>query len=244
MKLSEVSIENNHKLLLYGDPGEGKTVFSTSFPGPTMLLDFDGKADSAALFYKDKPAVLDGVEVMNLASNMYEDPMQELNLFIDKELIPQQRAGEMKYKTIIVDSITTFSRAVLAHIIRTNPKIKRTESRQGVQPGLQDYGILKREFGKLIPGLLSLPCNIIFTAHLDAQKDDTTGELIRGPIMDGAFSAQLPIYFKEVWRIYAEKGTRMAQTQSNYKYKCRSQIPGLPDPLDITQGYKALEKYL
>lgn len=244
MKLSEVTKENNFKLLVIAEPGVGKTVLSASFPGPILLLDFDGKADSAAAYYKDNKELLDNVEVEDLSAAMTGDPIVRLNQIVDKQLIPQQRAGKMEYKTIILDSITTFSRSVLSHIVKTNPGIKRVPSAQGVQPGMQDYGILRREFQKLIPGLLSLPCNIIMTAHVDAKKDDLTGEISRGPVMDGSFSQELAVYFKEVWVLTADKGKKIAQTQSNFKYKCRSQIPGLPEKFDVTEGYKAIEKYL
>jgi phage nucleotide-binding protein len=242
-KLSEIKTEGKMKLLLYGDAGEGKTCFATSFPGPTLLLDFDGKADSAALFHRGKP-VLDNIDVMELAANMVDDPIDAMNKLIDQQLVPAQKTGEMKYKTIILDSITTFSTACLAHIIKTNPGIKRVPCKQGVQPGMQDYGILKREFQKLVPGILSLDCNIIMTAHISVTKDDLTGQIVRGPIMDGSFSDMLPIYFKEVWKLGVDKEKRVAQTQTDFKYKCRSQIPGLPNPFDITAGYSALEKYL
>lgn len=242
-KLSEVKTTNQFKLLIMGEPGEGKTVLACSFPGPALLLDFDGKADSAASFYKGQDLV-NHIDVEELNASLVDDPIQKLNEIIDKKLIPQQREGKLEYKTIILDSVTTFSRAVLNHIVKTNPGIKRVASKQGVQPGMQDYGILRREFAKLIPGLLSLPCNIVMTAHIDAKKDDLTGEISRGPVMDGSFSQELGIYFKEVWVLSTEKGKRMAQTQSNFKFKCRSQIKGLPEKLDVTEGYKAIETYL
>ena len=242
-KLSEIKTENNFKLLVMGEPGVGKTVLACSFPGPTLLLDFDDKADSAAQFYKGQD-FLNQIDVEQLGANLLDDPIQRLNEIVDKTLIPQQRASKMEYQTIILDSITTFSRAVLNHIVKTNPGIKRVTSKQGVQPGMQDYGILRREFAKLIPGLLSLPCNIVMTAHIDAKKDDLTGEISRGPVMDGSFSQELAIYFKEVWVLNVEKGKRIAQTQSDYKYKCRSQIKGLPEKFDVTEGYKAVEPYL
>jgi len=243
-KLSEIKTEGKMKLLFVGEAGVRKTCTATGFPGPTLLLDFDGKADSAALFHKGK-ALLNDINVMELAANLTTDPMEVLNKFIDTSLIPQQNEGKLAYKTIILDSITTFSTACLKHIVKTNPGIKRVTCKQGVQPGMQDYGILKREFQKLIPGLLSLDCNIIMTAHINTVKDELTGQLIRGPIMDGSFSEQLPIYFKEVWHLSVDdKGRTIAQTQSDFKYKCRSQIPGLPKMFDITDGYKAIEKYL
>lgn len=243
-KLSEIETSGEFKLLILGEPGVGKTILATSFPGPTLVLDFDKKVDSAALFYKSNPEILNNIEVEDLSPSLTHDPIEELNKIIDNKLIPQQRTGKMEYKTIILDSITTFSRATLNHIVKTNPGIKRVTTKQGVQPGIQDYGILRREFAKLIPGILSLPCNIIMTAHVNVTKDDITGEIVRGPVMDGSFSQELAVYFKEVWMLNVDKGKRLAQTQSDYKYKCRSQIPGLPNPLDITNGYKEIEKYL
>lgn len=243
-KLGEIKTEGNQKLLLMGNPGVGKTVFAASFPGPVLLLDFDSKADSAALFYRDKPELLDQVTVEELGSSLIANPIVELNRILTEELIPQQRAGQMKYGTIILDSITTFSRATLEHIIKTNPGIKRNHTKQGVMPGMQDYGILRREFAKLIPGILSLPCNVIMTAHISTTKDGITEEIVRGPVMDGSFSQELAVYFKEVWVIAVEKEKHIAHTRSNYKYTCRSQIKGLPNPFDITSGYSALQPYI
>jgi hypothetical protein len=244
MKLSELKTEGNFKGLFIGPPGNRKTCTATSFPYPILLLDFDNKADSAALFYKEDKPRLEGIDVRQLGDNLTKDPMVEMNSIIEKELIPMQKSGDFAYKTIIIDSITTFSSAVLKHIVQTNPGIKRNATKQGVQPCLQDYGILKREFARLIPGILSLPCNIIMTAHVDVTKDELTGAIQRRPLMDGAFSAQLPIYFKEVWSFTVDKDRTMVQTQSDRKFDCRSQIKGLPNPFDFTDGYKALEKYL
>jgi hypothetical protein len=162
------------------------------------------------------------------------DPIVALQKLINEELIPQQKAGEMKYKTLIIDSATTFSAAVLNHIVKTNPGVKRVASAQGVQAGMQDFGILKREFARLIPGLLSLPMNVVMTAHVKTDRSELTGEIIRSPIMDGSFSQELPIYFKEVYRVFMKDGKPFAQTKSDQYYDfCRSQIPKLPNPVEL-----------
>lgn len=243
MKLSELETRSNLKMLIYGNAGSGKSCFAASFPYPMLFLDFDGKADSAALYHKNDPERLDGIDVRQLAGTMAANPIDEFLEILDKELIPQQREGALQYKTIVLDSITTFSGLTLKYIVKTNPGIKRNVSRQGAQPGLQDFGILKREFARLIPGLLSLPCNIVMLGHISTEKDELTGILERKPAMDGSFANELPIYFKEVWRSYVDdKLGHVAQTKSDYKFTCRSQIPGLPNPIALT--YKELEKYL
>ncbi len=242
MLLSDIKTAGNLKILLMGDAGVGKTIFGTSLPGKTRVLDFDGKVDSAALFWRADKERLANIEVTQFSSGIGADPLTQLGQIIQNEFIPQERAGKMAFDTLVLDSITTFSAATLAHIVRTNPGIKRTVSLQGPQPGLQDYGILKREFQKLIRGLIALPCNVIMLAHIATEKDEATGMIHRHTMMDGSFAKELPIYFKECWRAYVKDGKRYAQTQSDHMFNCRSQIPGLP--ANTLLDYKEIAKYL
>lgn len=241
MKLSDVRTEGNLKILLMGDAGVGKTIFACSLPGKTKVLDFDGKIDSAALFYKGKPQ-FDTIEVEQFTSGLELNPIQQMEKIIKEELIPQQKLGKMSFDTLVLDSITTFSAAALQHIVKTNPGVKRVLSAQGVQPCLVDYGILSREFQRLIQGLLALPCNVIMLAHIATEKDEATGQLLRHTMMDGSFAKKLPIYFKEVWRAFVKDGKRFAQTQSDGQYNCRSQIPGLPNPVAL--DYAEISKFI
>lgn len=233
--LSEIKPTENFKILLCGSPGSGKTCFAASFPTPILYLDFDNKVNSAAAWFANDKERLSQIDVRQLGKRLDGlDPIVTLSEIITQELIPQQKACAMKYKTLVVDSMTTFSSAVLNHIVKTNPGIKRSMSNQGAQASQQDYGILKREFGRLIPGILSLPMNIIVTAHIKTDRSDLTGEIIRSPLMDGSFTQELPVYFEEVWRIYMREGKPWAQTKSDQYYDfCRSQIPGLPNPVEL-----------
>lgn len=244
--LSEIRTEGNIKLLLEGDSGIGKTCLAATFPGKVLVLDFDNKVDSAAeyLRHKGMTAQLEQVDVQQFSAQLGTSPIDQLTKTINEVLIPQQRSGVMDFRTLVLDSITTFSAATLAHIVKTNPGIKRNETKQGPQPGLQDYGILRREFQRLIPGLLSLPCNVVMLAHLAVEKDEATGAILRHAMMDGSFARELPIYFKEVWRMYVKDGKRLVQTQSDHMFNCRSQLPGAPAHLDVTEGYAAIAKYL
>ena len=88
-------------------------------------------------------------------------------------------------------------------------------------------------------GLLSLPCNVIFTAHIATEKDETTGQILRTPLMTGKLKNELPIYFAEVYRAFVETDPKtqecryMAQTQADSKFNCRSQIKGLPPVIPL-----------
>lgn len=241
MKLSQLPATDTIKVLVCGSPGSGKTCFAAGFPYPILFLDFDSKVNSAARWYEKDKERLENIDVKQLGKRLDGiDPITEF-LSIVNDLGEQQKKGEMKYKTVVIDSATTFSSAVLNHIVKTNPTIKRVVSSQGVQAGLQDYGILKREFEKLIPGLLSLPVNVVMTAHIKTDRSELTGEIIRTPIMDGGFSHVLPVYFEEVYRVFMKEGKPLAQTKSDQYYEfCRSQIPNLPNPVELK--YEELTK--
>lgn len=234
MKLSDINPSDHLKVLVYGNAGTGKTCFAAGFPYPILYLDFDSKVDSAAAWYASDKARLENIDVRDLSKQLDgSDSIQKMNEIIKTELIPNQNS-QSKVKTLVIDSVTTFSSAVLNHIIKTNPGVKRVVSAQGLQPAQSDYGILRREFEKLIPGLLSLPMNVVMLGHVKVDKDDLTGEVFRGPMIDGKFGQALPIYFKEVYRSHMKDGKPMAQTQSDMYYSCRSQIPRLPNQIELT----------
>lgn len=232
-KLSEIKTEGNIKLLGYGDSGAGKTCFAATFPGPILYFDFDHKVDSASTFLRGKD--LSHIDVVECAPGVSPEPIEEMDRELAKDL--------SKYKTIVIDSLTTYSNAVLRWLIKTNPGIKRPIYKQGTGTSMEDYGLLRREFARRIPNLLALPCNVVMLGHIDTEKDELSGEVRRLTRMDGSFNKDLPIYFKEVWRIYADgKGARWAQTQPDAYFNCRSQIAGLPNPVKLE--YAELEKYL
>lgn len=234
--LADIKTEGNLKILLLGAPGSGKTCFAASLDTPILYLDFDNKVDSAALYHKKDIERLKNIDVRTLSGSLTKSPIDELNKIVSEELIPQERAGKMLYKTIVIDSMSTFSAATLKHIMDTNPGISGRQTAQGKMPDKPHYGILLREFIKLIPGILDLKMNVVMCAHVETYKDEATGVIIRSPMMDGSFSEKLPIYFKEVWYTYVDdKGRFMAQTKADTKFSClRSQIPGLPSIMALS----------
>ena len=236
MKLSEINPSENLKVLLSGAPGSGKTCTALGFPYPILVLAFEPKVSSAAAWYAGDKERLENVDVRPLWQNLDSgDPVEDLMNIISKELIPQQKAGVMKYKTLVIDSMSTFSNALLLHIVKTNGGIKRPVSKQGMQPCQMDYGILKREFHKLIPGILSLPMNVVMLAHIKTDRSELTGEILRIPYLDGSYGEKLAEVFDESYFIFMKDGKPFARSKSDQDYKfCRSQIPGLPEVFEIS----------
>lgn len=236
MKLSEINPSENMKVLVSGPPGTGKTCFATSFPYPMLVLAFEPKINSAAAWHANDKERLEGVDVRPLWKLLGDvDPIQEMLKIVREELVPQQQAGTMKYKTLVIDSMSTFSSALLNHVVKTNPGIKRPASNQGAQPCQTDYGILKREFHRLIPGLLSLPMNVVMIAHIKTDRSELTGEILRIPYLDGSYGEKLAEVFDESYYVFMKDGKIFARTKNDQDYKfCRSQIPGLPEVVELS----------
>ncbi len=242
MKLDELPTKNLVKLLAYGPPGTGKTCGAAGFPGPILYFDFDGKVSSAARYYAKDTELLHNIEVKSLGMGLTQSPLVAFSNEVNA-LRKMQSEGIYPYKTLVVDSITTFSAATLQHIIATNPGIKGRVTAQGIMPDKPHYGVLLREFEKLIPGLLTLDMNVVMLGHIAEYRDDSTGSMVREVMCDGSFSSKIPIYFDEVYYTHkGPKGEFLAQTQNANGYTCRSQIPGLPAVIPFS--YAEIAKYL
>jgi hypothetical protein len=152
-------------------------------------------------------------------------------------------SGTYNYKTLVIDSITTFSSAMLGHIISSNPGIKGRVTAQGIMPDKPHYGILLREFERVIAGMLTLDMNVVMLAHIAVYKNETTGEMVREVMMDGSFSEKIVGYFDEAWvSSVDDKGRYVLQTKSDSKFKCTTQIPGLPNPVAL--DYSEIAKFI
>ena len=234
MQLSDMKPSENIKILIYGESGSGKTCFASRAPGPVWFADFDGKVNSAAQFLKgDK----------QLEQITYDDYVPKGDLPADRfnnELERLQKlatAGDFPYKTIVLDSLTTFCDESMKYLIKSNPGIKRTVTR-GVQvPALQDYGMFRIFMKQTLMAIPAMPCNVIVTAHIQIEKDENTGEILRTPMMPGKLARELPIYFAEVYRSFVKDGVYCAQTKSDSKYQCRTQLGLKPE---ISLDYKEL----
>lgn len=242
--LDEIELDNNLKLLLFGNSGVGKTVFATSFPGKTYVADFDKKISSAAKHWKvHKPEKLKNIAVENYIKPDPKNPNKlpadrlnaDLGSFMEQDPFP--------YDNIVIDSLTTMSDQVMDYIIKSNPGVKRFVTKGAQVPSQQDYGIARIFFKQLIGAIAALPCRVIVTAHIQTEKDEATGQILRTPMLAGKLRGELPIYFEEVWMAYVDsKGNRLVQTVADSKFDCRTQIPGLPNPMKLE--YEELEKFI
>jgi len=241
-KLSDLQTTNYKTVLAYGLSGSGKTCFATGFPGPIWAADFDGKISSAASFHK-------GTAQAGLIE--YEDysAHRDWPKFVKRcnEIMALPKEG-FPFKTLIIDSITTFSAALMSEVIRQNPEGKRQKVNATLVPMISDYQLAIFHFKDLVRNLLAMKdrCNIVMTAHYIQDKDETTGEVIAQPLIFGKeLPGWLPMVFEEVYRCYAErkdgKTKFTGQSRAERKYIARTQITKIPDTFELS--YAEMQKH-
>lgn len=228
--LSDVKTSENIKLLQFGDSGTGKTVFATTFPTPIHVLDFDNKISSAAAFWREKdPARLEQITFENYGPTDARGTQAER---CSNDLGKMRKEGKLP-RTLVLDSLTTFSDEFMRYLMRINPGIKRMDTKGAAVPAQQDYQVARLYFKQFIGELLVLPCNVVILAHIQVDKDEQTGEILRTPMIAGKLARELPIWFEEVHRSYVKAGKYMSQTQTDARYQCRTQIPKLPAEIEL-----------
>jgi len=238
MKLSQLPKMTDLKTLLIGEPGAGKTCFSTSFPTPIYSFDFDGKINSAARHHD--AARIDEIECDSYRAGGFDEAAPIFDLFDERfnALEAASKKGQLQYKTVILDSLTPFGDILLKACMKRFP----TNRVRPQMPSQSDYHTLSLEFKNYLNRFLALKANIVVTAHIQIMKDDYTGEILRmAQTVGSKLPKWLPTIFEEVYRCYRQdKGTQKAYIAdtANGKYACRTQIPGLPGV--ITQDYKSL----
>lgn len=232
-KLSEIKPNENKKILVIGQSGSGKTCFASTFPGPTYFADFDGKVTSAASYLERfDPTKLGEVDYDNFAADRTDQG--HYKRFYDKltEHEKLSKEGKLPFKTWVLDSLTRWSEDLMQAILKQNPAIKPLA--QGV-PAMGHYNIHSNWFKEQLGRILALNCNVIVTAHIERKQDESSGEILNKALVSGKLADYLPIVFEEVYRTYAEtkegKTIYLAQTKSDSKFACRSQIMDIPNPM-------------
>lgn len=238
MKATELVSSNYFKGLIYGESGAGKTCFAASFPGPIEYWDFDHKA-SSFVRYMEGDARLNDIDVYQFSQL---DPNKRIPAWEVRANFVQglkSKGAPLPFKTLVLDSITTFSMMIMDdYIVRSQTGIKRAI--QGIN-ALQDYQLFEKHMSQIITGLLSLECNVVMLAHVSTEKDESTGQIMRQPLIPGkALGPKLPMWFEEVYvaRVLQD-GKRVLQTQAKggFVARCQRRL-AVEVPMDVREVLK------
>ena len=157
---NELEINSTIKMLVYGQPGIGKTTLALSAPNP-VLFDFDG-----------------GISRVNKA---HQCPTLQVKSWDEAlDALAELEKGEVPCKTIVIDTAGKMLDYMSDYIMRNDPKMKMRDG----SLALKGYGQRKVMFTNLIKRISLMGKHVVFVAH---EKEDKDGETRRvRPDMSGS----------------------------------------------------------
>lgn len=175
------------KMLVYGDPGVGKTVFSCS-GDRTIFIDVEGGSLSIQKRIKDKKVV-----------RKRFDTFDEI-----EEFVRGLREKGSKADTLVIDSITELQKKLMDSIVDQHPEVKRPYG-DGLTVG--DWGYNTERMRRFIRMARDLDMNVIFTALAMDEKNEMTGAVKTLPKMSSKLSADVCGYVDIVGYLYVDNVT-------------------------------------
>lgn len=146
-KPSELSVAKTIKVLIYGQPGLGKSTLALSAPSP-VLLDFDG-----------------GIQRVNGA---FQCPTLQVHSW--DEVIEAMKEDLSGYKSIVIDTAGKMLDFMSTYIIKNDSKMAMRDG----SLSLKGYGARKVMFINFLSQCSILGKNLIFVAHEREEKDGET----------------------------------------------------------------------
>lgn len=162
---SELSVKDTLSVLIYGQPGIGKTTFGVSAP-TAVLFDFDG-----------------GVQRINGA---HQVPTLQPTSWEDTAVALQEIQNDMpEIKTIVIDTVGKMLDYMSAYIIKTDSKMAMRDG----SLSLKGYGVRKTMFVNFIKQLAIMGKNVVFIAH---EREERRGEeIFKRPEIGGSSANDL-----------------------------------------------------
>lgn len=164
-KPSEMQGKRNIAVLIYGQPGAGKTTLGESAPNP-VLFDYDQGA------YRTNGAH----QVPTFSPQNWEQTAQAID-----EILQEMPECE----TVIIDTVGKMLDYMSEYIVRTDPKKAKLDG----SLSLQGYGTRKQMFIDFIHRMQMLGKNVVFVAH---EKEEKRGdETVKRPEIGGSSANDL-----------------------------------------------------
>ena len=159
-KPNELATVSTIKMLIYGQPGMGKSTLALSAPQP-VLFDFDG-----------------GVNRVNKAFQCPTLQVQSWEQALDA--LEELKSGEVQYQTIVVDTAGKMLDFMSDYIMLNDSKMKMRDG----SLALKGYGARKVMFIDFLKRVSMMGKNIVFVAH---EREDKDGDIrIVRPDMGGS----------------------------------------------------------
>lgn len=160
------------KVLVCGDPGAGKTLFSSTFPNP-----FYASAEGGLMSIADR-----NIPYANIRSS---DDLLAVKTVVDQPPELRRSALGFDVDTVVIDTIDEVQKILIRERLTETKKDSMT---------LPDWGWLGEQMQALIRGFRNLDLNVIFTCHLRESRDDELGRVYFDPGLQGAIGKNIAGY--------------------------------------------------
>lgn len=240
------------KMLLVSTNGMGKTICAASFhkEGPVQFEEADIRMKPVKAYFPDAD-----IQYNSWTSDNFGMFVNRVHDIIDGKLIP-------KFKTWVIDSVTSFSITSVVYQLKVKDKIKTTKGGLPATSWDEINGetVLFHEIMEAAQILYTKhKCNIIFTAHpvskTEIVKDEEAKKVISLAAYGNKIPSIIPGYFDEIYNIQLSKALKDGKPDwSRRVYTVpMDNMPGktalynyLPESFDITNGnfYEILKSYL
>lgn len=226
-----------HRVLMLGDTGSGKTTQFLTLPGKKFMYVFDPNAVLSLrgydVDYEEYLPTQISAAVASLAKGKADvrgtttsDVYQRFEAQFDARL----RSGFFDpYDWIGFDSATTLLDLMMDRVLTIN-------GRFGQWPHEDDYGPQMIAFINLCRTLMGMGKQVYMTGHLEIKQDRVTQKVTNRPMMTGRLVVKIPLLFSDVF---------YADTDVDEKGKARYRIQTIPDGINrtIRTSIKGLEAY-
>lgn len=224
-KPNELEFVTTIKMLVYGQPGIGKSTMALSAPNP-VLFDFDG-----------------GVQRVNVA---FQCPtLQVKNWEEALQALEELKSGEVPCSTIIIDTAGKMLDFMSDFIMRNDSKMRMRDG----SLSLKGYGARKVMFVNFLREVAMMGKNIVFVAHEREDKDGET-KIVR-PEIGGSSAGDLMKELDLVGYVQAVGSDRTVYWTPQEKFYAKNtcnlpawqKIPVIVDEKgNVTQANDTLQK--
>lgn len=154
------------KALIFGDPGAGKTLISSTFPNPLYA-----SAEGGLMSIADR-----NIPYVDIRST---DDLLAIKNSVDQDPEMREEILGFPVDTIVVDTIDEIQKIMIA---------ERLKATRHSAMELQDWGWLSEQMRAMIRGFRNIPIHVVFTCHLKEVNDGETGRVSYKPELQGSIS--------------------------------------------------------
>lgn len=204
--------------LIYGALGTGKTRLLKTARLPVFIDSFDPGGTKTL-----RTEIEQGIIFADTRWELESPKNPTVALAWEKEYERRKKEGFFNnIGTYAIDSCTTFSDCFANQYLKA-------KGRTGEFLQQQDYNPIMAAITSAIKDILALPCDVIFLAHDDVDKDEATGRMFVGPNFIGKSSrGKYPVWFDEIYCALTKSTSSGVEyqllTQSDGMYKARTRL--------------------